>query len=191
MGTVRRARPKNPGMTGNPGSASGTGRQTPTAGTEHHPSGALLVGTATLRGDHFAVRQLVLADQYPSPSRPSGSRKKMLCTGPKSLMVPSLASWSINRCPMVANASVKAACRPTWSMWPRPPWGLPVGLGVALDHQDVQPGVRADADDGYRLVTVVPVLAGWSDLGVEDLGIEPAQPGGVLGQPGDVVDAIE
>ena len=64
MGTVRRARPKNPGMTGNPGSASGTGRQTPTAGTEHHPSGALLVGTATLRGDRFAVRQLVLADQY-------------------------------------------------------------------------------------------------------------------------------
>jgi hypothetical protein len=51
-------------MTGNPGSASGTGRQTPTAGTEHHPSGALLVGTATLRGDRFSVRQLVLADPY-------------------------------------------------------------------------------------------------------------------------------
>jgi hypothetical protein len=51
-------------MPGNPGSVSGTGRQTPTAGTEHHPSGALLVGTATLRGDRFAVRQLVLADQY-------------------------------------------------------------------------------------------------------------------------------
>ena len=42
-------------MTGNPGSTNGTGRQTPTAGTEHHPSGALLVGTATLRGDRFAV----------------------------------------------------------------------------------------------------------------------------------------
>ena len=68
---------------------------------------------------------------------------------------------------------------------------MPVGLGVALDHEDVQLGVRADADDGHRLGTVVPVVTGWSDLGVEDLGIEPAQPGGVPGQPGDVVDAIE
>jgi hypothetical protein len=59
---------------------------------------------------------------------------------------------------------------------------LPVALGVALDDEDVQLGVRADADDGHRLVTVLPVVAGWSDLGVEDLGIKPAQPGGVLGR---------
>ena len=85
---------------------------------------------------------------------------------------------------MVANASGEAAYRPKWSMRPRLHMrGLPVGLGVALDHEDVQLGVRADADDDHRLVTVLPVVAGWSDLGVEDLGIEPAQPGASLDSP--------
>jgi hypothetical protein len=107
----------------------------------------------------------------------------MLCTGPKSLMVPSLAPWSISRCQMVANASGKAACRPKWSMRPRPHVGVCRSRSVLpLMTRDVQLGVRADADDGHRLVTVLPVVAGWSDLGVEDLGIKPAQPGGVLGR---------
>lgn len=78
MGTAQRARPKNPGMTGNPGSASGTGRQAPTAGTEHHPSGALLVGTATLRGDRFATGHGVGQDlsimTLPAPAGSSAGR---------------------------------------------------------------------------------------------------------------------
>ena len=58
---------------------------------------------------------------------------------------------------------------------PPPHRRLPVGLGVAVDGHDVQLGVRADADDRHRLPGVLPVWAGGTDLGVEDLGVEPAE----------------
>jgi len=48
-----------------------------------------------------------------SPSRPSGSRKKMLSAPPKSLTVPSLAPASTSRSRMVSKASAEAAANPT------------------------------------------------------------------------------
>jgi len=48
-----------------------------------------------------------------SPSRPSGSRKKMLSAPPKSLTVPSLAPTSTSRSRMVSKASAEAAANPT------------------------------------------------------------------------------
>lgn len=48
----------------------------------------------------------------------------MLCTVPKSLMVPSLAPWSMSRRRIVSKASGEAAWRPRWSMRPRPHIGV-------------------------------------------------------------------
>lgn len=68
---------------------------------------------------------------------------------------------------------------------------LALRFGVAFDHEDVQLGVRADADDGHRFVSVVAVGACGSDVGVEHVGVEPAQAGSILGDSGYVVDTIE
>lgn len=70
----------------------------------------VLVGVLACRESVPQVAALAITT---SPSSPSGSRKKMLWTAPKSLMVPSLAVLSISRCRIVANASGEAACRPT------------------------------------------------------------------------------
>src|SRR5205085_2617198 len=59
-----------------------------------------------------------------SPSKPSGSRKNRLRMGPKSVTKPSDAPRSISRSRMVWKASREAACRPRWSMRPRPNIGV-------------------------------------------------------------------
>ena len=69
--------------------------------------------------------------------------------------------------------------------------GLPIRLGVALDREDVDLGVRADADDRHGLAGLLAVRTGRTDLGVEHLGVEAAEPGDVLRDPGDVVDPVE
>ena len=68
---------------------------------------------------------------------------------------------------------------------------LVVGLGVAFHLEDVELGVRADVDDREahawpaRLVTVAP------DGGVEHLSVEGMEPFAVVGQRGNMIEAVE
>ena len=73
---------------------------------------------------------------HTSPSRPSGSRKKTLRTGPKSVTKWSLAPWAISRSRIWSKAPTEAACSLGWSMRTRPEYRrLPVGC---LDKADPQ-----------------------------------------------------
>jgi hypothetical protein len=64
-------------------------------------------------------------------------------------------------------------------------------FGVALDGDDVQFGVRADADHRHRFSGLVAVGPGGPDVGVENPGVERFQAFGILGYPGNVVDSVE
>ena len=72
---------------------------------------------------------------------------------------------------------------------PAPHRRLPVGLGVAVDHEHVQLGGGADVDYGHGLPGTVGARR--PDGCVEHPLVERAQPGNVLGDPGNVVHAVE
>ena len=58
---------------------------------------------------------------------------------------------------------------------------------VVVDLEDVELGVSADGDEGEpdRAVAV-----GGVDRGVEDVSVEGGESVGVIGEDGDVVDAV-
>lgn len=67
--------------------------------------------------------------------------------------------------------------------------GLAIGLGVAVDHEDVQLSGRPDIDHGHRLAR--PVATRGSDDSIEHHRVKPAKPIDVLGDPGDVVHTVQ
>jgi hypothetical protein len=68
---------------------------------------------------------------------------------------------------------------------------LALGLGVAVDLEDVQLRCRSDVDDG-QANSRLPGLF-WTvtkNFGIEDVSVEGTQPIGVIGQERDVVDSL-
>ncbi len=68
---------------------------------------------------------------------------------------------------------------------------LAIGLGVAVDLEDVELGVRADVDDRQVHRTRLGIGRAQVDDRLEDLLVEAVEPRRIVGQRGDVVEAVE
>ena len=124
-----------------------------------------------------------------SHSRPSGSRKKRLRMGPKSVTKPSVLPRSIRRRRISSNASSDAACRREVVDPSSPEHGrLAVGLGVAVDLEDVELGRRPDVDE--RQPHAGPLRRVSRHRRVEHVDVEGVQTVGVVGDDGNVVEAV-
>ena len=125
------------------------------------------------------------------PLEPSGSRKKMLSTGPKSVTNESAAPRAISRSRMVSKASIEAACRAKWSRRPRPNIGTCRSASVLPSIWNT----LSSADWPIRMIDsqtasfAVHLGRVAHHLGVEHLLVEGVESGGVVGQGGDVVEA--